>query len=134
MVHFSGPPLRPETKQIISLTVSLTVSLDLSQASTHHAAAMFNYLLALVPILLFFANPISQLFSPSTPRIHRLPRPQLNEDLLAIEEPSNYTCPPHSYTVHVVSRAPLVLYIEDFLTLEERRHLLEIRSATALFL
>ncbi|KAH6849738.1 hypothetical protein B0I37DRAFT_403703 [Chaetomium sp. MPI-CAGE-AT-0009] len=87
---------------------------------------MFNYLLALVPILLFFANPIAQLFSPSTPRIHHLPRPQLNEDLLALEEPSNYTCPPHPYTVHVVSRAPLVLYIEDFLSLAERRHLLEI--------
>ncbi|EAQ91413.1 hypothetical protein CHGG_03348 [Chaetomium globosum CBS 148.51] len=89
---------------------------------------MFNYLLALIPILLFFANPISQLFAPSTPRIHRLPRPQLNEDLLALEEPSNYTCPPHPYIVHVVSRAPLVLYIEDFLSLEERRHLLEIST------
>ncbi|KAK3295514.1 uncharacterized protein B0H64DRAFT_441906 [Chaetomium fimeti] len=87
---------------------------------------MFRYLLALVPVLLFFADPIAQLFSPSTPRIRRLPRPQLNEDLLALEEPSNYTCPPNPYTVHVVSRAPLVLYIEDFLTLDERRHLLEI--------
>ncbi|KAL2181252.1 uncharacterized protein P884DRAFT_214030 [Thermothelomyces heterothallicus CBS 202.75] len=88
---------------------------------------MFTYLLALVPVLLFFSNPISQLFSSPPPQIHRLPRPQLNEDLLALESPGNQTaCPPNPYTVHVFSRAPLVLYIENFLSLDERAHLLEI--------
>ncbi|KAK4249617.1 hypothetical protein C7999DRAFT_39280 [Corynascus novoguineensis] len=88
---------------------------------------MFTYLLALVPVLLFFSNPITQLFSSSPPRIHRLPRPQLNEDLLALESPLNETsCPSHPYTVHIFSRAPLVLYIENFLSADERTHLLEI--------
>lgn len=88
---------------------------------------MFTYLLALVPFLLLFSNPIVQFFSPSPPRIRRLPRPQLNEDLLALESTSNYTCPPNTYAVHVFSRAPLVVYIENFLSPDERTHLLEIR-------
>ncbi len=88
---------------------------------------MFTYLLALVPFLLYFSDPLLQLFSPSPPQIRRLPRPQLNEDLLALESTSNYTCPPDAYTVHVYSRAPLVLYVENFLFPSERTHLLEIR-------
>ncbi|AEO68983.1 uncharacterized protein THITE_2118894 [Thermothielavioides terrestris NRRL 8126] len=88
---------------------------------------MFTYLLALVPILLFFSDPISQLFSSSPPKLRRLPRPQLNEELLALEDATlNYTCPDSSYTVHVFSRAPLVLYIENFLSASERHHILEI--------
>ena len=88
---------------------------------------MFTYLLALVPFLLYFSDPLLQFFSPSPPQIRRLPRPQLNEDLLALESPSNYTCPPDPYTVHVYSRAPLVLYVENFLSPSERTHLLQIR-------
>ncbi|KAK4238569.1 prolyl 4-hydroxylase subunit alpha-3 [Achaetomium macrosporum] len=92
---------------------------------------MFTYLLALLPVLLYFSNPIVQFFSPSPPQIRRLPRPQLNEDLLALEaanttDISKYTCPPNTYRVHIFSRAPLVLYIENFLALSERSHLLEI--------
>lgn len=89
---------------------------------------MFTYLLALLPILFFFSDPILKLFSPSPPQIHRLPRPQLNPDLLALEaDAKNYTCPADSYTVHIYSREPLVLYIENFLSPVERAHLLEIR-------
>ena len=90
---------------------------------------MFTYTLALLPVLLFFADPISQLFSASPARIRRLPQPKLNPELLALEADDglNYTCPPHHYTVHVYSREPLVLYIENFLTDEERAHLLNIR-------
>ncbi|GAB1320117.1 Prolyl 4-hydroxylase alpha subunit domain-containing protein [Madurella fahalii] len=92
---------------------------------------MFTYILAVVPILLFFSDPISQLFSPSAPRIRRLPRPQLNADLLALEDNNNnnsvnYTCPHNPYTVHIYSREPLVLYVENFLSPPERTHLLEI--------
>jgi prolyl 4-hydroxylase len=89
---------------------------------------MFTYLLALIPILFLFSDPISQFFSSSPPRIHRLPRPRLNEDLLALESPSsNHTCPPNPYTVHIFSRAPLFVYVENFLSPVERTHLLEIR-------
>jgi prolyl 4-hydroxylase len=96
---------------------------------------MFTYLLALVPILLFFSDPISQLFSSSPPKLRRLPRPQLNEELLALEDATlNYTCPDSSYTVHVFSRAPLVLYIENFLSASERHHILEIRYVHTHFL
>ncbi|KAK3896861.1 prolyl 4-hydroxylase subunit alpha-3 [Staphylotrichum tortipilum] len=90
---------------------------------------MITYLLALLPVLFFFADPLSQLFSSScerpVPPLRRLPRPRLNTDLVALEA-DNYTCDPHAYQVHVYSRAPLVLYVENFLSVEERKHLLEI--------
>ncbi|KAL2255094.1 hypothetical protein VTK26DRAFT_4148 [Humicola hyalothermophila] len=90
---------------------------------------MFTYLLALFPILFFFSDPILRLFSPSPPKIHRLPQPELNPDLLAVEgDVSNYTCPPNPYTVHIYSREPLVLYIENFISPAERAHLLEMSA------
>jgi len=94
---------------------------------------MFTYLLGLIPVIFFFADPIYKLFSPSTgPQIRRLPRPELNTDLLALEDGvKNYTCPPDHYKVYVYSRHPLVLYIEDFLSQEERKHLLKIRCVDA---
>lgn len=92
---------------------------------------MFTYILAVIPVLVFFSDPIVRLFSPSPPHIRRLPRPKLNADLLALEDSSNnslnYTCPPNRYTVHIYSREPLVVYVENFLTPSERTHLLEIR-------
>jgi prolyl 4-hydroxylase len=96
---------------------------------------MIGYFLAVLPVLFFFSDPILQLFSPSYSQIRRAPRPELNQlnpDLLALEtnddgSKPNYTCPPDPYTVHVFSRAPLVLYIENFLSAAERAHLLNIR-------
>ncbi|KAK0710887.1 hypothetical protein B0H67DRAFT_667875 [Lasiosphaeris hirsuta] len=92
---------------------------------------MLSYVVALVAFLLFFFNPLMQLLNPSAPRIHRTPRPQLRDELLALE-PVNSTnqleCGPDSYSVHVFSREPLVIYIENFLALEERQHLLEIST------
>ena len=91
---------------------------------------MISYVVALVAILLFFVNPIAQYFSPgrSTAR-PQAPRPQLNESLVAIESPNDTAleCPQDVYSVHLLSREPLVLYIEDFLSPAEREHLLEIR-------
>jgi prolyl 4-hydroxylase len=94
-----------------------------------YLAIMISKLLAFVAFLILFYNPIYELLTPSAPKIRRTARPQINEDLLALESPrANQTqCAPNSYSVHVFSREPLVLYIENFLTLAEREHLLEIR-------
>lgn len=92
---------------------------------------MFSYVVGLVAIIVVLYNPLIQLLSPGTPRIQRTPRPQINTDLLALEQitgnETGVQCPQDSYSVHVLSRAPLVLYIEGFLHPEERAHLLEIR-------
>lgn len=57
------------------------------------------------------------------------PRPQLNEDLLAIDgvNATEPECPLDTYTARILSRAPLVVYLENFLSEEERSHLLEVR-------
>lgn len=92
---------------------------------------MISYIVALVAFVVFFSDPIARLFSPGGSRITRMPRPQMNESLLAIEYPNAtaLSCPPDAYSVRVFSKEPLVLYIEGFLSSEERAHLLDIRYA-----
>jgi hypothetical protein len=95
---------------------------------------MFSYIVGLVAVLVLLFDPISQLISSpkAVPQIRRIPRPQLNTELLALEDEGNANvtgtaCPPDPYSVHIFSREPLVLYIEGFLSAEERAHLLDIR-------
>ncbi|OIW33815.1 2OG-Fe(II) oxygenase family oxidoreductase [Coniochaeta ligniaria NRRL 30616] len=95
---------------------------------------MFSYVVGLVAVLVLFHDPISQLLSSSpgaVPQLQRTPRPRLNTELLALEDDgtaneTGITCPPDAYSVHIFSREPLVLYIEGFLSPEERAHLLDI--------
>ncbi|KAI0110482.1 hypothetical protein GGR51DRAFT_93540 [Nemania sp. FL0031] len=91
---------------------------------------MFSYIIAGLAILLLY-NPVTQYLAagrePS--RLPRTPRPRINESLLAIEtdsESAHLNCAPDAYSVHILSKAPLVVYIENFLSLDEREHLLEI--------
>ncbi|KAF4783611.1 2OG-Fe(II)oxygenase family Oxidoreductase [Colletotrichum scovillei] len=101
---------------------------------------MISYVIALVAFLIFFSDPLVDFFSPSSTsggrsstsrsRVARTPRPQMNESLLAIEHPNAtaLSCPPDDYSVRIFSKEPLVLYIEGFLSVEERKHLLEISN------
>lgn len=50
-------------------------------------------------------------------------RDQQQVPLSADEASSSFTCTHAAYRVHVVSRSPLVLYLEGFLTADERAHL-----------
>ncbi|KAI1393518.1 uncharacterized protein F4822DRAFT_15592 [Hypoxylon trugodes] len=89
---------------------------------------MFSYIVAGIAIFLFAYNPIIEYLSPQPSRLPRTPRPRINESLLAIDT-TNQTapdCPQDSYSVHILSKAPIVIYIENFLSEEERSHLLEI--------
>lgn len=100
---------------------------------------MFGYAaLVCLGAVLFWLDPILRVVAPSlqldAPVLRKTPRPPINEALLALEEEndpssssSGLTCPEDAYTVHIFSKAPLVLYLEDFLSLDERRHLIEIR-------
>ncbi|KAK1756221.1 hypothetical protein QBC47DRAFT_182472 [Echria macrotheca] len=90
---------------------------------------MLAYAGGFLIFVLFLYNPLLQLLSPGTPQLQRTPRPQINEDLLALEKPNRTSqCPPDSYSVHIFSREPLVLYIENFLNQDERDHLLDISN------
>lgn len=91
---------------------------------------MISYIVGLVAVLLIFSNPISELLFPGqADRPHVSPRPQLNESLLAIDAPNATVpaCPPDTYTARILHRAPLVVYLEGFLSAEEQRYLLDIR-------
>ncbi|KAI2642902.1 hypothetical protein GGS21DRAFT_500137 [Xylaria nigripes] len=92
---------------------------------------MFSYIVAGLAFFLFFYDPlVNYLVTDRELRpLPRSPRPQINESLLAIEtgnETARLNCAPDAYSVHIVSKAPLVVYIENFLSLSERTHLLDI--------
>ncbi|KAH8673937.1 2OG-Fe(II) oxygenase family oxidoreductase [Xylariales sp. PMI_506] len=89
---------------------------------------MFVYIVGGISILLFFYTPIVQFFSTEPARLPRTPRPSINESLLAIDAANDTTlaCPLDAYSVHILSKAPLVVYIENFISDDERNHLLEI--------
>lgn len=94
---------------------------------------MFSYIIGLVAMLVVFYNPVLDLFSPeNVPQIKRTPLGNLNTTLLAMEDDStgngtDLQCPQDEYSVHIYSKEPLVLYIEGFLSADERAHLLDIR-------
>ncbi|KAI1105903.1 hypothetical protein F4804DRAFT_89903 [Jackrogersella minutella] len=94
---------------------------------------MFSYVVVGIAILLLY-NPISQYLSPQPSRLPRTPRPRINESLLAIDETNQTTpnCPPDSYSVHILSKAPIVIYIENFISEDEISHLLDIRLGMVL--
>lgn len=94
---------------------------------------MLSYIVALIAAVIFFADPISQLFWPHKPNTRLSPRPQLNESLLALDGPNDTApvCPPDTYSARILSVEPLVVYLEGFLNEDERNHLLEIRYVLA---
>ncbi len=109
----------------------------LSRPFRHRVTAlvddMFSYIVAGLAVLLFFHDPLTRYLTAGQEprRLPRTPRPRINESLLAIDTGNGTTtpldCTPDAYSVHILSKAPLVVYIEDFLSLDERNHLLEIR-------
>lgn len=48
--------------------------------------------------------------------------------LLPLTTATNTTCPPHPYTVHIFSHDPLVIYIENFISASETKHLQHISA------
>lgn len=96
--------------------------------------AWLSYAIGLVACLVLLPNPLRQFlsggggFSSAPPRVRRIPRPAVNESLLALDDwPANLTCPGDAYAAHLFSKEPLVVYIENFLSPTERAHLLDIR-------
>jgi prolyl 4-hydroxylase len=96
---------------------------------------MYSYIFGFIAIFIVFSNPIGQLLWPgehdggASSKLRRTERPRLNESLLAIEDEfdSALACPADQYRTHILSREPLVIYIENFISTEEIASLLDLR-------
>jgi prolyl 4-hydroxylase len=94
---------------------------------------MIGYIFALLPFYIFIYLPLSQLLfpssssSPSRPSSPSDHEHTFNASFVALEDP-DLVCPDHTYSTHILSREPLVLYLENWLSNDEITHLLEIRS------
>lgn len=101
---------------------------------------MLSYIVGILVAAIFLVNPISQMLfggqRQSQQNLHHRrpsaslsPRPQLNESMLALDGPHDAgpQCPPAAYVARILRREPLVVYLEGFLSDEERKHLLDIR-------
>lgn len=88
---------------------------------------MIGYIFALLPIYVFLYLPVQHMLSDSRDDSAKFRGTAYNASLIASDEPLD--CPAHSYNTLIVSRQPLIIYIENFLTREESKHLLDIRHA-----
>lgn len=89
---------------------------------------MLSYIVGLIAAFVFLVNPISQLLFGSQHATGPSPRPHLNESMLAIDHPNDPIpqCPPDTYRAQILRVSPLVVYLENFLNEDERKHLLDI--------
>jgi prolyl 4-hydroxylase len=86
---------------------------------------MLGYLAAIPFFYIFVYLPISNsIYGISNRPAGHVVR-DFNSSLIATDEP--LTCPSHAYSTHILSHEPLIIYIEQFLSLEESKHLVEIR-------
>uniref|UniRef100_A0A0B7JTK2 Prolyl 4-hydroxylase alpha subunit domain-containing protein n=1 Tax=Bionectria ochroleuca TaxID=29856 RepID=A0A0B7JTK2_BIOOC len=96
---------------------------------------MLSYIVGLIAAFVFLVNPISQLLFGSQHATGPSPRPHLNESMLAIDHPNDPIpqCPPDTYRAQILRVSPLVVYLENFLNEDERKHLLDISPSEPLF-
>jgi hypothetical protein len=86
---------------------------------------MIGYIFALLPIYVLLYLPLQHMLYGSTEDALKFRGTRYNASLIASDEP--LSCPPHKYNTFVVSRKPLIIYIENFLSPEESKHLLDLR-------
>lgn len=86
---------------------------------------MIGYIFALLPLYVLLYLPLQNMFFGSPVDPSNSHGTSYNESLVASDEP--LSCPTHNYNTFVVSRQPLIIYIENFLSPEESKHLLDIR-------
>ncbi|KPM36316.1 hypothetical protein AK830_g10243 [Neonectria ditissima] len=93
---------------------------------------MISYVVGLVAVFVLLSNPIGQLLYPDLAHRQKVvhPRPTFNESLLAIDGPNATApaCRPDAYRARILSREPLVVYLEGFLSDDERQHLLNVSN------
>lgn len=94
-------------------------------------STIVGYLFALIPAYIFVLSPISRLLFGTN--LHDsengvLDTSKLDPNLLSLVDPDEVlNCSSHPYNVHIFSRAPLVIYIESFLSNDEASHMVRER-------
>jgi hypothetical protein len=85
---------------------------------------ILEYLLFAVPLYLFVASPLLKILAPSLFGSSGDINYQSFENTDSLVFPdTDLICPPHSYNVRVLSREPLVVYIDGFLSAKEAEHM-----------
>ena len=86
---------------------------------------MIGYIFALLPLYVLVYLPISHILNGSPENTTKQQVLNLNESFIATNDP--VSCPPHNFNTHILSHEPLIIYIENFLSVGESEHLLAIR-------
>ena len=93
--------------------------------------SIVEYFLLSAALYIFVLSPLLRTYFPSL-----IPESQESSyesfektDSLIIPDP-NLICDPHNYNVHILSREPLVVYIEGFLSQDEAEHLVNVSYVT----
>lgn len=111
-------------------------------ASMPKLSNVISWLIYLVPVYIFVLNPLLQQFFPGAFNPwetsdtfghwdgEALGINITDDSFISPEDgvPFNCASEPEGYRVHLLSRAPLILYIENFLGAEEADHLVDIRQ------
>ncbi|CAG8960032.1 hypothetical protein HYFRA_00013220 [Hymenoscyphus fraxineus] len=87
--------------------------------------SQLGYLAAVVPFYVLIWVPLQNLiFGTGTPRPSDPSAAILNSTFIASDDPIE--CAPHAYQTFTLSHEPLIIYVEDFLSEQESKHLVKI--------
>jgi prolyl 4-hydroxylase len=97
-------------------------------AQLYHPATLLQYAAILAAIYVFLNGPFSGVSQgqSSTDESYDIPLSQEKADQLVYPD-SDLKCGTHPYNVHIFSRSPMVIYIPDFLSNVESKHMIGIR-------
>lgn len=91
---------------------------------------MIGYIVALLPLYIFVYLPLSSMIF-GTSQKPSIQHATFNSSLIATDDGdqplSGVSCPSHDYNTFILSREPLIIYVEKFLSSDESKHLLDIR-------
>lgn len=110
-------------------------------ASLPKFSTVFTWALYFIPVYIFILDPLVRGFFPGllAPREDSVdlfdesdaPGPGINltdDSFISPEDGVPYNCPStEGYRVHLLSREPLVIYIENFISETEANHILDMR-------
>lgn len=85
------------------------------------------YLFVIAPLLRQLFPVTQDIFDPDTDATTESDI-SLDPEILSLPDGIIPTCPEDTYRVHLLSKDPLIIYIEDFLSTAEADHLVKIRS------
>jgi prolyl 4-hydroxylase len=88
---------------------------------------IIEYLLLSIPLYIFVGSPLLKVLAPSIFGVSDTENYQSFEKTDSLVLPDeNLACAPHNYNVRILSREPLVVYIDGFLGQKEAEHLVNV--------